>query len=262
MILETALNAAAAAGQCLIQMRGDGFEVNMKGARDLLTSADLASEKIVIDTIRAHFPDHAILSEEASPETTVSILEQEAVWIIDPIDGTTNFAHGHQMVAVSIAFASRGKIQAGVVHCPFLRETFAAERDRGATLNGTPIQCGDKHSLTDSLVATGFPYDRTDISLILSRVERTLKNCRDIRRAGSAALDLCWVACGRVDAYYETCQVWDMAAGILVAREAGARTGHLCALPAEWKQIPELFPEQLVVSRPGIFDALNELLRS
>lgn len=260
MIFDTALIAARAAGEILINIRESGFETNKKGERDLVTSGDLAAERCIIELIRKEFPDHAILSEEASPEATVSILEQDAVWIIDPIDGTTNFAHGHYMVAVSIAFASRGKIQSGVVHAPFLNETFAAERGQGATLNGMKISCGEKTSLTDSLVATGFPYDRTNIEQIVSRIERVLKNCRDVRRAGSAALDTCWVACGRVDAYYETCKVWDIAAGALIAREAGARTGSLIEVPSEWRYVSELFPEQFIVSRPGVFDALRDLL--
>lgn len=260
MILNTALKAALSAGEILTEIRSSGFETNKKGARDLVTSGDLAAERCIIDTIRAAFPNHAILSEEASPETTLSILNQEAVWIIDPIDGTTNFAHGHFMVAVSIAFASRGKIQAGVVHAPFLNETFAAERGKGATLNGVTIHCGDKSSLTDALVATGFPYDRSDISQIVSRIERTLKHCRDVRRAGSAALDTCWVACGRVDAYYETCMVWDIAAAALIAREAGATTGHLHEVPEMWQSVIELYPEQFLVARPGVFKALQELL--
>ena len=260
MILETALKAATAAGAILKEIRASGFETDKKGARDLVTTGDLAAERCIIDIIKAKFPHHAILSEEASPETTISILTQDAVWIIDPVDGTTNFAHGHYMVAVSIAFAAKGEIQAGVVHAPFLNETFTAERGKGATLNGSPISCGEKTSLTDSLVATGFPYDRSDISQIVSRIERTLKNCRDVRRAGSAALDTCWVACGRLDAYYETCKVWDIAAAALIAREAGARTGHLAEPPAEWRDVVELFPSQFLVSRPGIFTELQELL--
>jgi myo-inositol-1(or 4)-monophosphatase len=261
MILTTALEAAKAAGTILIDIRESGFDTEKKGDRDLVTTGDLAAERCVIDLIRTRFPDHTILSEEASPETTTSILNHDAVWIIDPIDGTTNFAHGHFMVAVSIAFASRGKIQAGVVHAPFLNETFAAQRGEGATLNGKKILCGEKTSLTDSLVATGFPYDRTNITQIVSRIEKVLKNCRDVRRAGSAALDTCWVACGRLDAYYETCKVWDIAAGALIAREAGARTGNLGEIPPDWCDVSELYPEQFLVARPGVFEAIHRLLK-
>lgn len=251
---QVALSAALTAGQILRDMRVGGFELTKKGARDLLTSADLAAEKAVIEEIRRHFPDHHILSEEASPEATTSILSQDAVWIIDPIDGTTNFAHGHQMVSTSIAFAAKGKIHAGVVHAPFLNETFAAERGLGATLNDQPIRCAEAESVTDFLVATGFPYNRDQTELLTRRLKNVLDNCRDIRRLGSAALDICWVACGRLDEYYETCMVWDMAAGALIAREAGAHVGHSCEVPPSWNHLEELFPDELIVTQRTRFN--------
>ncbi len=257
---KTALSAALKAGEVLQSMRQSGFEVSKKGARDLLTSADLAAEKIVIEEIRSRFPGHYIMSEEASPEMTAQILEQEHVWIIDPIDGTTNFSHGHQVVSTSIAYASKGKVFAGVVHAPFLNETFAAERGTGATLNGKPIRCGEAESLTDCLVATGFPYVRDNTDLLTKRLSSVLNNCRDVRRLGSAAIDICWVACGRFDAYYETCMVWDIAAGSLIAREAGAEVGHLGAVPANWKAASELYPVELVVINKRLFREFCSIL--
>ena len=260
--LSIALNAALAAGEILRSMRASGFECNKKGARDLLTSADLAAEKEILAHIKQAFPTHYILSEEASPETTSQILSQDHVWIIDPIDGTTNFAHGHFQVGISIAYVEHGQILAGVVHAPFLNETFSASKDHGAFCNDAPIHVSSTEKLTDALIATGFPYLRDELSPIISRVEKVLLNCRDIRRCGAASLDVCWAACGRIDGYYETCQVWDIAAGALIAREAGAHVGSLREIPDDWALAHELYPVDFLVANPGLFKQLRDLLKT
>jgi myo-inositol-1(or 4)-monophosphatase len=259
--LTTALSAAHSAGEILRSMRVTGFECNKKGARDLLTSADLAAEKEIIAQIKQAFPTHHILSEEASPETTSQILTQEHVWIIDPIDGTTNFAHGHFQVGISIAYVERGQIHAGVVHAPFLHETFSAAKGRGAFCNNQPITVGTTENLTDALIATGFPYLRDNLDSIIARVAKVLRSCRDIRRCGAASLDACWAACGRIDGYYETCQVWDIAAGALIAREAGAQVGSLREIPNDWSSAHELYPVDFLVANPILFNQLQELLK-
>jgi myo-inositol-1(or 4)-monophosphatase len=242
-------------------MRVTGFECNKKGARDLLTSADLAAEKEIIGQIKKAFPTHHILSEEASPETTSQILTQDHVWIIDPIDGTTNFAHGHFQVGISIAYLERGQIQAGVVHAPFLHETFSAAKGHGAFCNSQPITVGTTEDLTDALIATGFPYLRDNLNPIIDRVTKVLRSCRDIRRCGAASLDVCWAACGRIDGYYETVQVWDIAAGALIAREAGAQVGSLREIPDDWSSARELYPVDFLVANPTLFNQLQELLQ-
>jgi myo-inositol-1(or 4)-monophosphatase len=260
IVKKIALKAALEAGKLLIELRRNGFDTNHKSARDLVTSADLAAEKLIINHIKENFPNHYILSEEASPEATLEILRKDAVWIIDPIDGTTNFAHGHHQVGISIAFVANGKVQAGVVHAPFLNETFSAIRNSGAYLNDKQFVSGECKQLVNALVATGFPYQRDNTSPIVKRFEAILNNCRDIRRLGAASLDICWVACGRLDAYYESVMVWDMAAASLVAIEAGAVVDHFSEVPEEWWQLKDLYAKDLLVSKASIVVQLKHLL--
>jgi myo-inositol-1(or 4)-monophosphatase len=257
-----AVKAAQEAAEILKQMRKEGFKTNFKGARDLVTSADIAAEGVIIDTIRSAFPDHTILSEESSPNKHPEVLGAEHLWIIDPIDGTTNFAHGIHQVGISIAYVSRGAIQVGVVHAPFLSEVFAAERGRGSTLNGAPIRAHDPETVESALVATGFPYDRSNLGPIQRRFERILPRCRDLRRMGAASLDLCFTACGRLNAYYETCEVWDIAAGALIAREAGCLVSPFTPLPEPWSQYQELYPVDLLAAGPKLHGLIRELFDS
>ncbi|MFH1571363.1 MAG: inositol monophosphatase family protein [Gemmatimonadota bacterium] len=147
------------------------------------------------------------------------------LWIVDPIGGTVNYTYGHPQVFVSIAFALDGQVQVGVVHAPFQGETFAAARGAGARLNGEPIRPSDSAELRRALVATGFPYERERREALLPRLRQVLLHCRGIRRAGSVAIDLCWVAAGRLDGFYETLSPWDIAAGRLMVTEAGGGWG-------------------------------------
>ncbi|NWO57455.1 inositol monophosphatase family protein [Chromohalobacter israelensis] len=256
--LAEAERIARLAGERIVAARqSQAFQHRYKSGDELVTDADVDVDRLIATELDAHFRDDARLTEELSPERDV-LEDSESLWIVDPIDGTVNFAYGHPHVAVSIAWASEGKLRLGVVHAPFLGETFTALRGEGAWLNGEPIEAGDARELDRSLVATGFPYRRDARAPLLRRLTGVLARCRDIRRNGSAALDLCHVACGRLDAYYESVSPWDFAAGLLIAREAGAKTGHLYPCP---DRIPaDLYGENILVSAPGIHGALRDIL--
>ena len=256
--LAEAERIARLAGERIVAARqSQAFQHRYKSGDELVTDADVDVDRLIATELDAHFRDDARLTEELSPERDV-LEDSESLWIVDPIDGTVNFAYGHPHVAVSIAWASEGKLRLGVVHAPFLGETFTALRGEGAWLNGEPIEASDARELDRSLVATGFPYRRDARAPLLRRLTGVLARCRDIRRNGSAALDLCHVACGRLDAYYESVSPWDFAAGLLIAREAGAKTGHLYPCP---DRIPaDLYGENILVSAPGIHGALRDIL--
>jgi myo-inositol-1(or 4)-monophosphatase len=265
-LLEVAVRAAERATEIAREQRESlSVSVSFKGDRNLVTTADIACEKAIIETIREAFPDHQILAEESAQTVSPEAYGRGPVWVIDPIDGTTNYAHGHYQVGISIGCAIDGIIQAGVVAAPFLNEIFTATKGGGALCNGRPISISGVESLGEALVATGFPYDRSNAPAIAARLERVLKQCRDIRRLGAASLDLCWVACGRLDAYYEEClNPWDCAAGGLIAREAGAAIGKF---PYEndvqkgTSRYPgELCVDNIVVASPKLVDELISLL--
>ncbi len=219
-IKRTLLDALATAGKIIRSNFGKEQTITKKGRFNLVTEIDKASEKAVVGLILKRFPDHSILAEE-SP----AILGSEYRWIIDPIDGTTNFAHGFPIVSVSIGLERDGRLEMGGVFDPFRKELFFAERSQGATLNGKRIHVSKAKTLEDSLLATGFPYDRNikpDDYLGMLRV--FLPRIQGIRRGGSAAIDLCYVACGRFDGYYEMkLAPWDKAAGMMIVEEAGGR---------------------------------------
>lgn len=187
---------------------------------NLVTEIDKAAEKIILDLIQRTFPDHSILSEESPPKSGSS-----SRWIIDPLDGTTNFAHSFPIASVSIAYEEERIVQLGGVYDPFRDELFFAERGKGATLNGKRIQVSKVPDLNTALLCTGFPYDREkNPSIYLDIVKEFLIRCHGIRRTGSAAIDLCYVACGRFDGYWEfKLNAWDKAAGALMVEEAGGR---------------------------------------
>ncbi len=258
--LEVIVRAAEEAGAFIRSVReGGNVEIQFKGARDLLTQADTGAEKIVMRHIQEAFPNERILSEEASPVLDSADHYLEPLWVIDPVDGTTNFAQGHYQVGVSIAFAIGGEVQVGAVYAPFLNEMFTAIRGQGASCNGKPIACSKTVNLENSLIATGFPYKRDNLPPVVQRLDLVLQNCRDVRRLGAASLDICWVACGRIDGFYESLAPWDMAAGCLIARESGAIVGH--SYDVEGRKLPlELCGEDLVVAGGKIFEQLRELV--
>lgn len=253
-----ARDLAIQAGEIIMRERESRqVEQKYKQGSELVTSADLKSDQLIRESILKKYPTHRILSEESSPD--LKDWSQGPLWIIDPIDGTVNYAYGHTQTAICIAFAMNGKVEASVVHVPFEQETFSAIRGQGAWLNGEKIQTSGQTELKRSLIATGFPYEKAaSIDLLIKRVRTVLLNCRDIRRVGSAAIDACWVAMGRLDGYYESVNPWDIAAAGLIAREAGAKTGHLVPVPAD---IPaDIFSQDVIVSTPGIYDALRKIL--
>lgn len=218
-IKRVAIKAAYDAGKILNRHFGNLTHINKKGAIDLVTAADLESEEKIIETIRQHFPRHAILAEESGTLDG----DDKARWIIDPLDGTTNFAHSLGIYSVSIAFALNNEIVTGLVFNPQTGELFTAIHGQGAQLNGCPIHVSSVTHVSDSLLTTGFPYNVHAVGdTLISRFARCLSNAQGIRRLGSAALDLCFVACGRFDGFWEdNLKPWDTAAGMLIAREAG-----------------------------------------
>ncbi|MFY9941833.1 MAG: inositol monophosphatase family protein [Desulfobacterales bacterium] len=218
-IKRTAIAAAFQGGEALRARFGKLTEIRKKGAIDLVTEADTASERVIIQTLRHAFPDHAIMAEE-SGETAG---DPDFLWIIDPLDGTTNFAHQVGLFAVSIAFAHQGRLLAGIVLNPLSGELFSAVDGQGASLNGRPIRVSPVATLGESLLVTGFPYNFAEfMPVLMGRFARCLKASQGVRRLGAAALDLCYVASGRFEAFWEeNLKPWDTAAGVVIVREAG-----------------------------------------
>ncbi len=259
-MLEFAEGLARRTGALIAQARAArALELSYKEGIELLTSADLQADQLIRGAIEQTFPEHYILSEESSPDLADPAQLRGPLWVIDPIDGTVNYAYNQQQVAVSIAFAEGGQVQVGVVHCPFVEETFTARRGAGAWLNGRSIRTSECSELSRALIGTGFPYAAEARVALVDRLRRVLGHCGDIRRVGSAAIDLCWVAMGRLDGFYESLKPWDLAAAALIAREAGARIGHL--QPAEGELPEELDGRDLVAAAPGIYEPLVALLR-
>jgi myo-inositol-1(or 4)-monophosphatase len=225
-MLNFAVETARDAGRILLERYGRTHTVTKKGDINLVTEADLASEQLIIERIRSHFPKHAILAEESG--SAVVDGSSEWKWIIDPLDGTTNFAHGYPCFAVTIACERNGEIIVGVTHDPTRNETFAAERGKGATLNNKPIRVSDTDELGNALIVTGFPYDFKKRENFSRHLTTFLLKSRGVRRDGSAAIDMAYVACGRFDGFWEEgLNPWDMAAGVLLIEEAGGQvTGY------------------------------------
>jgi myo-inositol-1(or 4)-monophosphatase len=214
------IGAAYNGGRVLRSFMGKIKAPDHKGAIDLVTEADLGSEKVIIASIHKTFPEHAILAEESG----MSGDNPESRWIIDPLDGTTNFTHQLGLFGVSIAFESAGKIIVGIVLNPVSGELFTAVQGQGAWLNGRPIHISAIRQVSDSLLVTGFAYNFKEIFRdVMLRFANCQRASQGVRRLGSAALDLCFLACGRFDGYWEqNLKPWDTAAGYLIAREAGA----------------------------------------
>lgn len=217
---------------------------------DIVTEADKASEQVIINNINRTYPQHAILSEEMGGNA----IESDYRWIIDPLDGTTNFSNGLPLFSVSIAVEYRGEVIVGVVYAPYLDEMFHAVKGGGAWLNGKPIAPSGKESLSHSVVTTGFPVDKdTTTDNNLDNVSRVLPRVRGMRRLGSAAIDLCYVAAGFLDGYWEmNLHTWDVAAGQLIVQEAGACYSHF----RTDRNI------SVVAATPLIFETLYSLLAS
>ena len=219
---EVGIRAARAAGDVL-RSRADSIrEVRLKTSNvDIVTDVDLQSERTIGRILLEAFPSHSILGEEGVAHGGA---DHRHRWIVDPLDGTTNYAHGFPFYCVSIGLEVHGQLALGVVYSPSMQELFVAERGRGATLNGSPIRVSDTADLTGALLATGFPYDHSQFDRALRSFDALSRRTQAVRRAGSAALELCYVACGRLDAYWEhQIKPWDVAAGALLVTEAGGQ---------------------------------------
>jgi myo-inositol-1(or 4)-monophosphatase len=232
LYLATAIEAVIRAGQVQLSRFGTDMRVDKKGAIDLVTEIDLQIEREFRATIAARFPDHVVLGEEFG-----SSGDREGTprfcWVFDPVDGTTNYAHGLPIFCSSLALEIDGEIAVGAVYDPTRRELFTAERGRGAWLNGAPIKVSSADELIDSLLVTGFHYGiHRDPEELVSLFREFITRTRAVRRLGSAALDLCYVAAGRFDGYWESkIQPWDVAAGALIVAEAGGRVSTLTGEP-------------------------------
>jgi myo-inositol-1(or 4)-monophosphatase len=230
--LAVARAAAEAAGLAIRARWDQGIEVRHKGEIDLVTEADLMSESIIVDRLRGAFPGDAVVAEEGGGHTG----HGGRTWYVDPLDGTTNFAHGMPQFAVSIALADSRGLRLGIVHAPVFGWTFHAVRGEGAWLEGRRLRGGRSMHLEGALLATGFPYDRQARPRHnIDRFAHLLGRCQGVRRAGSAALDLAFVAAGWFDGYWEDrLQPWDLAAGCLLVDEAGGRLSAFDGGPADF----------------------------
>ena len=212
----------------LAERFGRALSISNKSELDLVTEADLASERLIIERIKTNYPRHSILAEESGASAPA---EQDAQsewrWIVDPLDGTTNYAHGYPCFCVSMGLAHKGRLELGVIYDPVRDELFTAERGQGAALNGCRIQVSQTRTLNSALLCTGFPYDVRERSEFARHFTNFIMNAQAVRRDGSAALDLAYVACGRFDGFWEEgLHPWDVAGAVLMIEEAGGRVSH------------------------------------
>ena len=224
-MLNFAIETAREAGNILLEKYGKKIDISKKGEINLVTEADLASEKYIIDRIRTHHPSHSILAEESGEAAMIG--DSKWKWIIDPLDGTTNFAHSYPCFCVTIALEYQGEIVLAVTHDPTRNETFSAEKGRGASLNNKNISVSETPQLGDALLVTGFPYDLSNKDKLAKQFTDMLSSSRAVRRDGSAAIDMAYVACGRFDGFWEDgLNPWDVAAGVLLVKEAGGKVSY------------------------------------
>jgi myo-inositol-1(or 4)-monophosphatase len=253
-MVNIAVRAARRAGDLILRQihQLDALEVAEKGRNDFVTEVDHLAERAIVEVIHEYYPDHAILAEERGQQG-----RHEFEWIIDPLDGTTNFIHGFPVFAVSIAVRHEDQIEHGVVYDPLRQEIFTASRGQGAQLDGRRIRVSRRLRLQESLIATGFPYrvGQDDIDGYLRMLKAVMIESAGVRRPGSAALDLCYVAAGRVDGFWELgLNIWDIAAGALLIREAGGRISDFEGGDGY------LESGNVVAGNPKIYAALSKLL--
>ncbi|MFP5461151.1 MAG: inositol monophosphatase family protein [Gammaproteobacteria bacterium] len=261
-MLNVAVRAARRAGRIINRASVDleQVKVTRKQTNDFVTEVDHASEEAIIDTLLTAYPDHAILAEESGHRpgkgAATAMHEAEHVWVIDPLDGTTNFIHGFPQYAVSIALMQRGIVTQAVVYDPTRDELFTASKGRGAFLNDRRIRVSRRTKVEESLIGTGFPYRQLDqLDDYLELFKLVTEKSASVRRPGAAALDLAYVACGRYDAFFEFgLAPWDVAAGSLLITEAGGLVGNFSG-DADY-----LFSEQVLAGTPKVFGALLALV--
>jgi myo-inositol-1(or 4)-monophosphatase len=247
------------AGEIMLDAWGETKNIEYKGTLDLVTDTDRKVEAFVVERLRRAFPDHLFVAEEASAGTVPQRPPADTyAWYLDPVDGTTNFAHSYPQFALSLALARGADMQLGFVYEPTRRELFAARRGRGATLNGKPIHVSTTDDIGRALLGTGFPYDRREhVEFYLGFVADFMCRAQGIRRAGAASLDLCYIACGRLDGFWEwKLSPWDTAAGCLIVREAGGSVTDFHGGPFD------PFGQQTLASNGRIHQSMVDLLRA
>jgi myo-inositol-1(or 4)-monophosphatase len=255
-MLNFAIQTARDAGRLLAEKFGRALQVTSKGDIDIVTEADLASERLIVERIQSYHPRHSILTEEAGDVVAVGDQRAEYKWIVDPLDGTTNYAHGYPCFCVSIALEHDGRVVAGVVYDPLRDELFAAERGEGATLNGRRIRVSDTQELGGALLCTGFPYDVRERGDFARHFRQFIMRAQSVRRDGAAALDLAYVAAGRFDGFYEEgLRPWDVAAGVLLVEEAGGRVTHYDGARFD------IYSQLIAASNGLIHDSMLEVLQ-
>jgi myo-inositol-1(or 4)-monophosphatase len=230
LFLTTAIEAVVHAGDIMMSRFGTGIRVDKKGTIDLVTEVDVAIERSFRDMVAERFPDHAVLGEEMGGS---AVPPPGPCWVFDPIDGTTNFAHGLPIFCASLALEIDGVAQVAAVYDPTRRELFTAERGSGAFLNGRRLQVSDAAALVDAVLVTGFPYDvHQRVDEIVGLFAAFVGQARAVRRLGSAAIDLCYVAAGRMDGFWESdLKAWDIAGGALIVEQAGGRVTDMSGAP-------------------------------
>lgn len=254
-MIQTAVEAAVEAGRFLKMSVGKFKHIERKLGQEtnLVTEIDKKSEEIIIAKIKQRYPHHDFLAEESGSHQK----ESEYRWIIDPLDGTTNFTHGFQFFSVSIALEVKGEVVVGVVYDPTMDELFTAEKGNGAYCNNKPIGVSDRSTLIESMLVTGFPYNiKENPDNAIQHFVNFVTEAQAIRRLGSAALDLCYVAAGRLDGFWEvSLNPWDMAAGVLVLQEAGGKYTDFRGFPST------IYNKQMLASNGLIHEKMGEVLK-
>lgn len=246
--LETATAIARESGALLNDFLARRIGYELKGEFDLVTEADRSSERLIVERLKQHFPAHSVVAEEGTGQDRAS----EYCWYVDPLDGTTNFAHGFPMFNVTLALERAGELIAGVIFDPVHNEMFSAEKGGGAFLNGAPIHVSKNAKIESSLTATGFPSRKRHLNVNIHFYYQVAMLSHGVRRAGAAALDLAYVACGRLDAFWEfSLNPWDMAAGILLIKEAGGECSDMHGGPMDLRG-PHLLADNGVLHQPMV----------
>jgi myo-inositol-1(or 4)-monophosphatase len=254
LFLSTAIEAVVRAGDMQMAHVGRQVHVEKKGAIDLVTDVDLAVERMFRTLIAERFPDHCVLAEELGE---ADVTPAGPCWVFDPLDGTTNYAHGLPIFCASLALEIDGVAEVAAVYDPNRRELFTAERGAGAFVNGAPLRVSDARDLVDAMLVTGFPYDvHARVPEIVGLFGAFVGRARAVRRLGSAAIDLCWVAAGRMDGFWE-CDLkpWDLAGGALIVAEAGGRVTDTAGRPFTSRA------GQVVASNGYVHDEMLRVIR-
>ena len=253
LVKRVGISAALKGAKILRSYFGNLKNISKKGTIDLVTEADMNSEKAIIETIRKAFPEHSILAEESGLSDQTSLYQ----WIIDPLDGTTNYAHQVGLFAISIAFAMNQTIVVAIVLNPITEELFTASKGNGAMLNSQTINVSTTPNVSESLLVTGFPYNlKSMLDPLMERFSNCLRTAQGVRRLGSAALDLCYVACGRFDGFWEqNLHPWDTAAGVLIASEAGAMVTNFS------NQLFTIEQKEILATNGKIHNEMLEILK-